>query len=470
MKKRGLMEIQAVKLKQKSTFYLNRYLTGDSIDYREVIGIIIPILVDQAFLILMSFLNTAMISSAGVSAVSAVNMVDSLNIFLVNVFIAIATGGTVIVAQYKGIGNKEMVSKTATQAISAVAIFSVVLAAFVIVFNTPTLNLLFGKADAAVFHNARIYLIGSCLSYPFIAIFQAVLGGLRGVGDTKPCLYLSLFMNLTNTVLNVVFITFFHMGVAGLVTSILCARIFGMIASIFYVMKYNESVRFKIKNALHLDFSLLKKVMFIGIPFAAEQIFFNGGKLLTQTFIVQLGTLALTENAIASSITLLFQIGPNALSIAIVTIVGQCIGRRNIVDARKFAKSFIVMSSLLYVVTSAVLLPFFPVMMKLFNPPESIIPTIFTIVLISAVGQPLLWPQSFIMPAVLRAAGDSTFTSVASLLSMWLLRVILGYILGITFGFGITGIWVAMIAEWGVRGLIFMNRFKGAKWYAHKLV
>jgi len=210
--------------------------------------------------------------------------------------------------------------------------------------------------------------------------------------------------------------------------------------------------------------------MFIGIPFAAEQIFFNGGKLLTQTFIVQLGTLALTENAIASSITLLFQIGPNALSIAIVTIVGQCMGRRNIDDARKFAKSFIVLSSLLYVVTTAVLLPFFPVMMQLFNPPDSIIPTIFTIVLISAFGQPLLWPQSFIMPAVLRAAGDSTFTSVASLLSMWLLRVILGYILGITFGFGIIGVWVAMIAEWGVRGLIFMNRFKGAKWYAHKLV
>lgn len=464
------MEIKAVKLKQKSAFLLNRYLTGDSIEYREVIAIIIPILVDQAFLILMSFLNTAMISSAGVSAVSAVNMVDSLNIFLVNVFIAVATGGTVIVAQYKGAGNKEMVSKTATQAISAVTIFSVLIAALVIVFNTPTLNLLFGKAEADVFHNAKIYLIGSCLSYPFIAIFQAVLGGLRGVGETKPCLGLSLLLNLTNTVLNVLFITIFKMGVIGLVMSILLARILGMVASIVYVIKYNASVRFKIKNALQLDFSILKKVMFIGIPFAAEQIFFNGGKLLTQTFIVQLGTLALTENAIGSSITLLFQIGPNALSIAIVTIVGQCMGRRNIGDARKFTKSFIALSSLLYIVTSAILLPFFPVMMKLFNPPDEIIPTIFAIVLISAVGQPLLWPQSFIMPAALRAAGDSTFTSVASLLSMWLLRVVLGYILGITFGLGIIGVWVAMITEWGVRGLIFTGRFKSTKWYAHKLV
>ena len=94
-------------------------------------------------------------------------------------------------------------------------------------------------------------------------------------------------------------------------------------------------------------------------------------------------------------------------------------------------------------------------MMKLFNPPDEIIPTIFTLIFMSAIAQPFLWSPSFIMPSALRAAGDSNFTSIASLLSMWLLRVVLGYILGITLGFGIIGVWVAMIVEWGVRGMIF---------------
>ncbi|MBP3039584.1 MATE family efflux transporter [Bacillaceae bacterium Marseille-Q3522] len=462
--------MKELKIKQKSIFLLDKYLTQESIHYKEVIAIIIPIFVDQAFLILMSFLNTAMISSAGVAAVSAVNMVDSLNIFLINVFIAMATGGTVIVAQYKGIGNKEMVAKTATQAISAVTIFSLLLSAVVIMLHAPTLNLLFGNADADVLQNAKIFLIGSCISYPFIAIFEAVCGSLRGVGETKPCLLLSLFMNLINTVLNVLFISILNFGVMGLILSILLARFAGMIASIVYIMKYNETIRFKFKNALHLDFSILKKVMFIGIPFAAEQIFFNGGKLLTQTFIVQLGTMALTVNAICSSITLLFQIGPNAVSIAIVTIVGQCMGRRNVEDAKKITKSLMIMSSILFVSTSAILLPFFPMVAELFHPPEEIVPTIFIIVVISAIAQPLLWPQSFVLPSALRAAGDSNFTTIASLLSMWLLRVVLGYLLGITFGFGIIGIWVAMNIEWGFRGIIFMKRLKGKKWYRHKLV
>jgi len=457
-------------VKQRTIFLLDKYFSGATVDYKEIIAIIIPILVDQAFLILMSFLNTAMISSAGVAAVSAVSMVDSLNIFLINVFVAVATGGTVIVAQYKGKGNPEMVSKTATQAITAVTLFSLVISVLFIVFHMPVLHLLFGQAEPDVFQNARLYLIGSCVSYPFIAIFEAVTGSLRGVGETKPCLNLSLLMNLMNTTLNVLFITILHMGVEGLMISILLSRIVGMAASLIYIIKYNETIHFRIKNTLHIDFSILKKVMFIGLPFAAEQMFFNGGKLLTQTFIVQLGTLAMTAYAISNSIALLFQIGPNALGIAVVTIVGQSMGQRNILDAKKFTKSIIILSSIFFVATSVILVPFFPVMMKLFHPPGEIIPTIFTMILISAIAQPFLWSPSFIMPSALRAAGDSTFTSIASLLSMWLLRVVLGYILGITFGFGIIGVWVAMIVEWGARGLIFFIRFRGKKWYAHKLV
>lgn len=457
-------------IKQKTVRILDKYFTGESITYQEIITIIIPILVDQAFLILMSLLNTAMIASAGVAAVSAVNMVDSLNIFLVNVFIAIATGGTVIVAQYKGIGDRKMVTKTATQAVSAVTLFSIVLSAAVIIFNGPILNVLFGDAEREVLENAKLYLIGSCFSYPFIAIYQVVCGGLRGVGETKPVLGLSLLMNLTNTILNIIFIIIFNFGVLGLVISVISARIVGMVASLLYIIRYNDTIRFQIKNALHLDFTILKKVMFIGIPFAAEQLFFNGGKLITQTFIVKLGTLALTANAIAGSLTLLFQIGPNALSIAIVTVVGQCIGRRNIKDARRFTTSFIFLSSIFFVVTVVMLMPFFPLLMKMFSAPNEIIGTIFIIVLMTAVAQPILWAPAFLMPSALRAAGDSNFTSIASLLSMWFVRVILGYILGVTLVFGIIGVWVAMIIEWSIRGVVFYLRFRGEKWYQHKLV
>ncbi|MEC0238305.1 MATE family efflux transporter [Paenibacillus dokdonensis] len=456
--------------KQKTNGFLNKYFTGSKLDYKQIIAIIIPIFVDQAFIILMSLMNTAMIASSGVAAVSAVSMVDSLNIFLINVFIAVATGGTVIVAQYKGSGNQEMVSKAAAQAITAVAILSVLLCVTVITFHTPVLNLLFGKADADVFQNARIFLIGSCISYPFIAVFQAVTGALRGVAETKACLGLSLIMNLTYLGLNILFITVLDMGIVGLVISMITARVLGMAVSLYYMIKMNHTLKYRIKNALKIDFSILKKIMVIGVPFAAEQMFFNGGKLLTQTFIVQLGTLAITVNAISGSISLLFQIGGSALSIAVVTVVGQCIGNGSIQDARKFIKSFLGLSTAFFIVIAAVILPLFPYIIKLFSPPAEIVPDIFKLTLLIAITQPIFWSVSFIMPSALRAAGDSNFTSVTSLLSMWVLRVILGYFLAITFHFGIMGVWIAMVTEWGVRGGIFWWRFRGDKWYRRKLI
>lgn len=457
-------------MQQKAAFVMNRFFTGNSIDYKQIIAIIVPILVDQGFLILLSLINTAMIASSGVAAVSAVSMVDSLNIFLINVFVAVATGGTVIVAQYKGSGNNDMVSKAASQAIAAVAMLSILISIAVIVFHTPVLNLLFGSTEAGVFENARVYLIGSCISYPLIAIFQAVNGALRGVAETKACLGLSLIMNITFLALNVLFITVLDMGVLGLVISMLLARMLGMVSSLIYLLKYNQTLRFKLRSMLSINFSLLKKIMFIGVPFAAEQMFFNGGKLLTQTFIVHLGTLAITVNAISNSIALLFQIGGNALSIAIVTVVGQCIGRRDIADARKFIKSFIGLSTISFLASAAIIMPLFSVIVQMFSPPGTIVSDIYSLTLLNAIAQPLLWSLSFIMPSALRAAGDSTFTSVTSLLSMWLFRVILGYVLGITLGFGIMGVWIAMVAEWGIRGFIFTLRFRGDKWYAHKLI
>lgn len=395
--------VQAVK--RGAVKLLNKYLTGESMHYRQIIAIILPLLVDQAFIIGLSMLNTAMISSSGMEAVSAVNMVDSVNIFLLNVFIAIATGGTVVVAQYKGSGNDEMVSKSAAQTISSVAMVAVVISVLVIVFHDPILKLLFGGAEPAVFENAQIYLIGSAASYAFIAVTEAVCGALRGVAQTRSSLVLSVITNVSYVLLNVVFITFLHWGVAGMVTSMLLSRGLGMICSIVYLLKINTSLHFRIKDALRLNLSIQKKILFIGIPFAAEQMFFNGGKILTQTFVVQLGTVSMTVNAISWSLTQLFQIAGNALNLSVVTVVGQCIGRRNIKDARKFIKSFVGLGSISFVLSAAILLPLFPVLVQLFRRRRKSSLLFLKLLLVTGICQPFLWSLSFIVPSSLRCGG-----------------------------------------------------------------
>lgn len=449
---------------------LDRWFSCPTMDWHTVLAILTPLLVDQGFLVLMNLLNTAMISSSGVEAVSAVNMVDSLNNFLMNVFIAIATGGTVVVAQYQGYGDRKMVNRAGAQALAASVLLSAFIGILMILLHQPILSVLFGSAEEKVLWNARIYLIGSCASYPLYAAYQAVSGALRGVGETKMSLYLSLLLNLTAVVLNILLIVVLNLGIYGLVASMLLSRGVCMVVSIFLLLRRSRHFSLSLRDILQMDFVIQKKILLVGIPFAMEQIFFNGGKILSQIYIVMLGTHALTVNAICSSLSGLMQIPGNALSLAIVTVVGQCIGRGRVADAKKLTVSLIAAGSVSMLFLGFFIYALCPVLLPLFSPPAEIVETIRLIVLIIAAVQPFSWCTSFVLPSALRAAGDAKYTMVTSMLSMWLVRVILGYVLAIVLPFGITGVWCAMMFEWFIRSAIFGSRLHGSKWYTHRLI
>ncbi|KZE70785.1 MATE family efflux transporter [Paenibacillus jamilae] len=457
-------------VRMRTQGFLNRHFSGESIDYRQIIALFLPLLIDQAFIVGLNLVNTAMISSSGMAAVSAVNMIDSLNIFLINVFVAVSTGGTVVVAQYKGSGNDLMVSKATSGTISSVSLLALCISLFMILLYNPILSVLFGSASADVLANGKVYLLGSCMSFVGIAIVEAVCGALRGIGKTRASLALSLIMNFSYVLLNVVFINLLDMSVLGMTIAVNVSRYAGAACALIYLIRVDDDLRVQLRDMLYFNLAMLKKILFIGLPFAAEQMFFNGGKILTQIFIVSLGTNALATNAICSSLANVFQIPANALALTIVTVVGQCMGRRNVQDARKFTKSFIWLSSASFIVMGLILMPLFKPMVGLFHPPAEIVDDIFMVMLINTLAQIPLWSIAFITPSALRAAGDSKFTSLTSMLSMWLCRVVLGYVLGIVFNLGIVGVWLAMDIEWGVRGIVFLWRLRGSKWVQHRLI
>ena len=138
-----------------------------------------------------------------------------------------------------------MVSKAAAGTISSVFLMALGISLLVIVFHKPALSLLFGGAQPDVFNNAKIYLIGSCTSYCGIAIEEAVCGALRGIGETRSSLGLSVIMNFSYVILNFLFINGLHMGVLGMSISINIARYLGAVCAIFYLTKVNTSLQFK---------------------------------------------------------------------------------------------------------------------------------------------------------------------------------------------------------------------------------
>ncbi|MBD2844222.1 MATE family efflux transporter [Paenibacillus sp. IB182496] len=457
-------------LSARTHLLLEKHLTGETMDYRRIMALFFPVLIDQTFIVGLNLLNTAMISSSGVDAISAVSMVDTLNILFIQIFIAMATGGTVVVAQYKGSGNPSMVSTAAAGTIAAVSLLSLAIGLFVALLHGPLLGLLFGSATPEVLGSASTYLIGSGLSYMGLGIVQAVNAAMRGVGRTRVSMALSLIMNGLYVLLNLLLVIGLDMGVPGMTIAVNVARYAAAICALVVVLRMDTELRLRLRELVRVPWSMFKKMMAVGIPFAAEQVFFNGGKMMTQVFIVGMGTYAIAANAISGSLAMLYQVPSMALSLTLVTVVGQCVGARHFDDARKFIRGFLWLSALFFTVMALVLLPLFYPMVRLFNPPDAIIGDVFWIVLINALAQIPLWGISFVLPAGLRAAGDARYTSVIAMLSMWLFRIGLGYVLGVVLGIGIIGVWIAMNGEWGVRGLLFWRRYRSGKWQARSLV
>mgnify|MGYP004467403483 CR=1 FL=1 len=458
------------KLHNGVSAFLTRFFSTNTMSWRDVFALLGPVMVDQFFLIGFNFINTAMISSSGTAAISAVNMVSALNICFIQLFVAFGLGGTVLIAQYFGAGRRDMMGRVCNGTVYGTLIAATSLAITFGILHIPVLTLLFGRASGPVMANAKIYMVGTLLAYPGESIVEGVNGCLRGVGRTAISLELSLLMNGVYLAFNFIFVTFMHMGVLGLVCSLNVSRLTAATVAIWTLYRNRAAFDLDFRLFKRVDWRMVKRVLTVAVPFATESFFFNGGKIIMQIMIVSLGTLMITANAIASSWVQLSEIIPNALSVALVPIVGRCVGRRHVGDARKITKSFLLLGSAAFIIVDLSMLPLFHVGMSLFNAPKSILPVIWQIELLITVMHCLVWCASFVLPAALRAAGDAKFTTVTALITMWSFRVAGGYLVGIVWGYGIVGIWLIMMLEWALRAGIFLLRFRGKRWFIHKLI
>lgn len=461
---------QLLMKKDKINNSIENYLSTSTLSFADIKKLFAPIFIDVSLLALITMVNATMVSSSGVAAVSAVNIVDTLNLLILNIIIAIATGGTVVIAQFMGMQEPQKAGKTISQTAISAVLISMTLAAFMFLFASDALQLMFGQMDPLVLSDATVYLTGSALSYPLFAVFQVTLGTLRGLKDTKTSMLLSASVNVLNLVFNVITIKLLGLGILGVSISAICSRIIGCGLSMFILFGKWKHLPIKFSDFFQMDKSLQKSILRIGIPAGSEQFFFHSGRILTLRFIVGNGIMHITANAIGTSLFNLLIISGNAIALGIVTVIGYCIGEGKPDDAKKYIRNLTVATGVLFTLSILLLVPLTPFILQLYAAPPEAGNITMTLIIISALGLPVLWSTSFIIPAALRATGDATFTSIVALATMWTVRVALGYLLAVIFGLGAYGVWSAMVFEWGIRGFVFYRRYKGGKWLQFKVI
>ena len=282
-----------------------------------------PLIIEQFLAIAMGMADTVMAASCGEAVVSGISLVDSICVLLIGLFTAMASGGAVVAAQYMGHGDKEMVGRASNQLFIAVGGVALLFMTIALIWNKGLLALLYGNVEADVMNAARIYFYIVAVSFPFLGIYNGGAALFRAVGDSKVSMKVSLVANLVNIAGNAILIYGAGIGAAGAALSTLFSRI---LSAVMIIVLLGKSDKIIVSNHWRVDTKILGKILYIGVPNGLENSIFQIGKLLTTSLIAGFGMAATTANAVTGSIASFQQIPANAIGVAMITVIGQCIG------------------------------------------------------------------------------------------------------------------------------------------------
>lgn len=441
--------------------------SGYLFDNQALKALIIPLLIEQVLSITVGVADSMMVASAGEAAVSAVSLVDTVFVLLINLFAALATGGAVICGQYLGHNRPDMSQKAAEQLILFTAFFSVVVMTLAYICRPFILNVVFGSIEQDVMRNCNTYLLVVAASIPFIALYNTGAALFRSMGDSKTAMYMALIMNGINLTGNAILIYGLKMGVAGAAVPTLISRIAAAAMILFLLKNPEKPIHISVPFSLRFDFPLLRKILGIGIPNGLENSMFQLGKILVLSMVSGFGTASIAANAVCNSIAM-FQILPgSAIGFAVLTVVSRCVGAGSYEQVRYYTKKLLIITYGAKVLINILVLAALPALIQLYNLSPEAAGYTYSVIWYHAACVVTIWPLSFTLPNTLRAASDVRYPMVLSIISMWFFRIGSSWLLGVRLGWGILGIWVAMTIDWFFRAVCFSWRYLGTKWQHH---
>ena len=215
---------------------------------KDLIRLLAPLIVEQILAVLVGMVDVVMVAAVGEAAVSGVSLVDSINMLIIQMLAALATGGAVVSAQFIGRKDEERACKAAAQLISVTTIASVGLMTFALVTNRHLLRLVFGTVEEAVMENAVIYFAITALSYPFLALYNSCAALYRSMGNSGVSMKVSIIMNIINVVGNAICIFGLHMGVEGVAIPTLISRMTAAVMMLILIRRPGNSIHLKALN------------------------------------------------------------------------------------------------------------------------------------------------------------------------------------------------------------------------------
>lgn len=432
--------------------------------------LITPLIIEQLLMMLVGMLDTVMVSKAGEAAISGVSIVNDVNNLIIALLSALAGGGSVIVSQYLGYEDRENTQKSASQLVMISFVISLVLGMLCFVFHASILHLLYSSIEADVYASAKAYFWITALSFPFLGIYNSGTALYRSMNHTKVTMWVSMLMNVINLVGNYICVYIMGMGAAGVAIPTLISRIVAAIVMFALCMNKENPVYILLKDVFSFQKDIIAKILSIAIPNGVENGLFQLGKVIVSTFVATYGTMQIAANGVTNSLSTLCYVTEMAMQLAVVTVVGQCVGANDYEQAKYYIRKMFIIGYVLAIVDNLLLFILSPYALKLYSLSGETMQIAETILSMECIAVSIMHVPAFVLPSCTRAAGDAKYTMYVGVISMFVARVFGAYMLGTVLGMGVVGTRIAMYIDWGVRIIFFVWRYFSGKWMNYRLV
>ena len=441
-------------------------MTPTSIDFsnRDLKRLIVPLIIEQLLAITVGLADSLMVAQVGEAAVSAVSLVDTVNVLLVNAFASLSTGGAVVAGQYLGRREAEKANRSAQQLLLFMMEVSLVLTAVLYLIRPFILHVVFGSIAADVSAYANTYFLIVEASNVFLAVYSAGAALLRVMGNARTSMKISMVMNLINVTGNAVLIFGFHMGVAGVAIPTLVSKAVAAVLMIVVLRDRSLTLHLEKPFSFRHERTMIRNILYVGVPNGIEGSMFQLGKILLLSVVTPFGTAAVAANAVGNTLCSFQILAPQSIGLGMVTVVSRCVGAGDFQRARAYTRKLICWGYITLFITSAGMQLALPLILQAYGLSVEATRYAFLIITAHIVIGVVFWIPSFQLPQTLRAAGDTRFTMLASTFSMWTFRVVLGIYLARGLQLGVLGIWGSMFVDWLFRGGCFVLRYRGHKW------
>lgn len=439
---------------------------------RRIFLLTLPIAATGQLENLVGIADVYMVGRLGPAAISAVGISWQIIMVISIMMISVTTGAFAMVAQFIGAGSRTEASATAKQSFTLVSLLSVGLS-LLGVATAPTLLAALSVGPEIVALGApylRVFFAGITL----MTLNFAITSCLYGAGDTRTPLYISLLINAVKIFASYLLIFGVwglpRLGVTGAAVGTVIGRCCGVAAG-FYVL---YSGRFKLTllpgTSYLPDPDLARRMLRIGIPSALQGLFRNGSNLVFVKLVAltRFSTTAVAAFSIGNQMERVLRRTSLAFGTTATTLVGQSLGAHRPEEAEQWGWTTLMISVLTALVLGIPLALFARSIMALFTDAPDVIRTGIVYLYAMVLAEPFLC-AAITAGGGLQGAGDTVPALYYTLVSQWLIRLPVAYLLAFPLGYDIDGIWAALVVFSALQGYLTARKFATGEWKTMKI-